>query len=131
MTLQSLHMCVKHSHLAGTLHIHQLTAISNIADTLQGLKCQQDMARHQKMFASVEADCPNGACLANFAHCTACTISLVTLSSRNMFGWHVILCVTTSACRSKLPKAASSGIINGFSELPGWLSDNKLVRAYR
>ncbi len=59
------------------------------------------------------------------------TTSLVTLSSSTTLGWHVFLCVTTSACRSKLPKAASSGIINGFSELPGWLSDSKLVRAYR
>ena len=88
----------------------------------------QDMARHQNLFSSVAADCPTGAYLAIFARTTL----LVSLSSSSTtLGWHVFLCVTTSACRSKLPKAASSGIINGFSELPGWLSDSKLVRAYR
>ncbi|KAL0029914.1 hypothetical protein WJX77_007230 [Trebouxia sp. C0004] len=40
------------------------------------------------------------------------------------------VCQVQSPSRSKLPKAASSGMINGFSELPGWLSDSKLVRAY-
>ncbi|KAL0034450.1 hypothetical protein WJX79_002846 [Trebouxia sp. C0005] len=40
------------------------------------------------------------------------------------------VCQAHSPSRYNLSKAASSGIINGFLELPGWLSDSKLVRAY-
>ncbi len=34
-------------------------------------------------------------------------------------------------CRSQQADTGAKGPITGFAELPGWLSDSKLVRAYR